>query len=526
MKKTIIRISITLVSSLLLFYLMLPAINMQDISFWIYLLIVFIIFFVSGIIDFHINNCSVINKKMMYISFSIGFVFLVLVIINLFNSPLFNAKSYYSRIKIKEETNFLNDVKEVDFDSLPLLDKDSSEKLGDRVMGQMKDLVSQFEVSDLYTQINYNNKIIRVTPLEYANILKWFTNRKNGTKGYITVDSVTGEAKLTKLKNGMKYMPSALFNKNLYRHLRFKYPTLIFDDANFELDNDGNPFWIVPTIKYTGIGLKEEITGVIIVNPINGRTKKYKLSEIPSWIDHVFPARLIIEQVNDWGKYKNGYFNSIFSQKNVVATTDGYNYLLMDDDVYLYTGITSVNNDESNLGFILTNMRTKETKFYEVPGAEEYSAMDSAKGAVQQMKYEPTFPLLINLNNRPTYLMSLKDNAGLVKMYAFVDVQDYQKVVVTDSSLGIKEAAKNYLLNSNFKIDEKLLNTKEITIKKINDYVIDGTTYFYITDTENNKYRASIKIDDSLPFISSGSKITITFKKQNNITEISKIAYK
>ena len=324
----------------------------------------------------------------------------------------------------------------------------------------------------------------------------------------------------------MIYLPSALFNKNLYRHLRFKYPTLIFDDANFELDNDGNPFWIVPTIKYTGIGLKEEITGVIIVNPINGRTKKYKLSEIPSWIDHVFPARLIIEQVNDWGKYKNGYFNSIFSQKNVVATTDGYNYLLMDDDVYLYTGITSVNNDESNLGFILTNMRTKETKFYEVPGAEEYSAMDSAKGAVQQMKYEPTFPLLINLNNRPTYLMSLKDNAGLVKMYAFVDVQDYQKVVVTDSSLGIKEAAKNYLLNSNFKIDEKLLNTKEITIKKINDYVIDGTTYFYITDTENNKYRASIKIDDSLPFISSGSKITITFKKQNNITEISKIAYK
>lgn len=526
MKKTIIRISITLVSSLLLFYLMLPAINIHDISFWIYLLIIFIIFFVSGIIDFHINNRAVINKKMMYISFSIGFVFLVLVIINIFNSPLFNAKSYYSRIKIKEETNFLNDVKEVDFDSLPLLDKDSSEKLGDRVMGQMKDLVSQFEVSDLYTQINYNNKIIRVTPLEYANILKWFTNRKNGTKGYITVDSVTGEAKLTKLKNGMKYMPSALFNKNLYRHLRFKYPTLIFDDANFELDNDGNPFWIVPTIKYTGIGLKEEITGVIIVNPINGRTKKYKLSEIPSWIDHVFPARLIIEQVNDWGKYKNGYFNSIFSQKNVVATTDGYNYLLMDDDVYLYTGITSVNNDESNLGFILTNMRTKETKFYEVPGAEEYSAMDSAKGAVQQMKYEPTFPLLINLNNRPTYLMSLKDNAGLVKMYAFVDVQDYQKVVVTDSSLGIKEAANNYLLNSNFKIDEKLLNTKEITIKKINDYVIDGTTYFYIIDTENNKYRASIKIDDSLPFISSGSKITITFKKQNNITEISKIAYK
>ena len=334
-------------------------------------------------------------------------------------------------------------------------------------MGQMKDLVSQFEVSQVYTQINYNNEIIRVTPLEYANSLKWFTNHKEGTKGYIKVNSVTGKSELVKLEKGMKYMPSALFNENLTRYLRFKYPTAIFDTPNFELDNEGYPYWIVPTIKYIGIGLKPEIDSVIIVNPITGKTEKYSVGEVPAWIDHVYSPQLIIEQVDNWGMYKNGYLNSIFSQKGVVATTDGYNYLLMNDDVYLYTGITSVNNDESNLGFILTIMRTKETNFYEVPGAEEYSAMDSAEGAVQQMKYTATFPLLINLNIKPTYLMSLKDYAGLVKMYAFVDVTDYQKVVVTDSSKGIKKAAENYLANSNISIDTNSLKTKTITIKML-----------------------------------------------------------
>src|SRR5574344_2672981 len=144
------------------------------------------------------------------------------------------------------------------------------------------------------------------------------------------------------------------------------------------------------------------------------------------------------------GEYKNGFINSLFGQKGIVQTTDGYNYTIQNDDVYLYTGITSINSDESNIGFVLTNLRTKETKFYAVPGAEEYSAMDSAKGQVQQMSYTATFPLLINLNNKPTYLISLKDNAGLVKLYAFVDVADYQKVVATDASKGITEAAKLY----------------------------------------------------------------------------------
>ena len=522
-KILIIRILITIVLSCLLFYVFLPPLNPTCVEFWIFLLFIILIFAVTAVFK-TFDFIKIISNKPNFKTF--GIIPIVIVsLINFFLSPVFRSNAYSNRIKISEDNEFISDIKEVNFNSIPLLDKDSSEKLGDRVMGQMPELVSQFYVSDIYTQINYNDEIIRVTPLEYDGIFKFFANKKDGVKGYITVNSVNGKANLTKLKKGMKYMPSAFFSKNLYRHLRFNYPTEIFDNETFELDNDGNPYWVIPTVKYGGIGIKKEITGVVILDPITGKSKKYRVSNAPKWVDHVYSAELIIEQVNDWGKYKNGFLNSIFGQKNVVETTRGYNYTVMNDDVYLYTGITSAASDESNIGFILTNMRTKETNFYKVPGAEEYSAMSSAEGQVQQMNYKSSFPLLINLNNRPTYLLSLKDNAGLVKMYAFVDVADYQKVVVTDSSKGIEVAAKNYLnevdLESN-KNNE--LKTKEITISKIKEAVIDGTTYYYITDNNNSKYKASIKIaKEKLPFIEIGNKITIEYSNDSDVIEIESI---
>lgn len=523
------RIIFTLVVALLLYYFILPPINLSSPLFWFYIFIIIIAYLLSGIAriinikDFIISN-KVINKKAIHIGvgvLSLCGLFILFILINFIQSPLFNSKAYYGRISINEEGDFTSDVAQVDFNALPLLDKDSSQKLGDRVMGQMPELVSQFDVSDLYTQINFNNSIIRVTPLEYNGLIKYFTNRKDGVKGYITVDSVTGDSKLTKLEEGMKYMPSAYFFENLYRKLRLSYPTEIFGEESFEIDNDGNPYWIIPTIKYSGIGLREEITGVVILNPITGSSEKYKVEDVPSWVDHVYPADLIIEQVNDWGKYKNGFLNSIFGQKNVVQTTTGYNYTVMKDDVYLYTGITSALADESNIGFILTNLRTKETTFYSVPGAEEYSAMASAEGQVQQMNYRASFPLLINLNDKPTYLISLKDYAGLVKMYALVDVADYQKVVVTESSEGIEKAFENYLGDSRLNIDNNKLISKNITISRFTNANIDGNTYYYIVDTNGKKYRASIKVSTTvLPFLKSGDSLKIYYQVDSDVTEI------
>lgn len=531
-KGKIIKIIALIIWAAILYYFMVPPLNISSPVFWIYIFfVVGTIVFVNAITSVKIAGNEIIpvrpavGRTSKIILLALGTIFILLILVNIINAPIFNSSAYYNRIKINENGNFTTDVAEVDFNKMPLLDKASSSKVGDRVMGQMTDLVSQFYVSNLYTQINYNNKIVRVTPLEYADWIKYFTNRGKGIEGYIVVNSVTGESELVRLEQGMKFSPSAMFFENLDRILRLQYPTEVFGEANFEIDNEGHPYWIVSTISYVGIGLRPEVSGVIIFNPINGESQKYNIEEVPTWVDHVYPSDLIIEQANDWGQYKNGFFNSIFGQKEVVTTTQGYNYTVMNDDVYLYTGITSVVSDESNLGFILTNLRTKETVFYEAPGAEEYSAMDSAEGQVQQMNYNATFPLLINLNNKPTYFLSLKDNAGLVKMYAFIDVHDYQKVVVTDAAKGIETAAKNYLAGEEIVINEDKLTTKTITINTIKPAIIDGTTYYYITDTENNHYRVSIKINEQiLPFIEAGNSIEISYNQGEKISEILKIS--
>ena len=524
-KKILVTISMVLVT-LILYYFMLPPINLSSPEFYSFLFIIFVIFVCvssfSKIEDMVRMRRYRDNGIISYLVIGALSIIGLILFINIVLSPFFNAKSYSKRISVDETHEFISDIKEADFTKIPLIDKESSQKLGDRKMGEFTSWVSQFYVSDLYTQINYNNEIVRVTPLEYADLIKYFTNRDDGIKGYIMVDSVSGKSSLKQMDKGMRYMPSAYFFENLYRKLRLSYPTTIFDEASFEIDNEGNPYWIVPTVKYSGVGLKKEINGAVILDPITGKSKKYAVEDIPTWVDHVYSADLIIEQVDNWGEYRNGFLNSIFGQKDVINTTEGYNYLVMDDDVYLYTGITSVSSDESNLGFILVNLRTKDAHYYSAPGAEEYSAMASAEGLVQEKGYEASFPLLINLNNKPTYLLSLKDDAGLVKMYAFIDVADYQKVIVSDSSLGIDVAVKKYL-GENPSVDTNNLKDATITIKTITNAVINGNTNYYITDTEDKLYYCDINIGKTiLPFLKKDDKIKISYS-ESEVSQIVRI---
>lgn len=525
-KKRIISIVLTVLFTAVLYYITLPAINLSSPGFYAFIAIVLIFYLVIDNISFSIQSVITTRRSLNIRSMGIVYVISIIVVcffvVNIICSPFFNADSYANRITIDETGNFSEDISEVDFSRIPLLDKDSSEKLGDRKMGEKNEWVSQFYVSSLYTQIAYNDEIVRVTPIEYASFIKWITNRKEGIKGYISVNSVTGDASIATLDKGIKYTDSAFFNDNLVRKLRFSYPTKIFGEISFEIDNEANPYYIVPTLKYTGIGLKKEVDEVIIFNPVTGESDIYEVNDVPEWVDHVYSADLIIEQVDNWGEYKNGFFNSIFGQKNVVNTTEGYNYLSYNNDIYLYTGITSVSSDESNLGFILANLRTKETVFYGAPGAEEFSAMSSAEGLVQEKGYTASFPLLINLEGKPTYLMSLKDNAGLVKMYAFVDVTDYQKVKTSDSSLGIIAAKEAYLKEFSSP-EEKELTEAKIIVKTIKEAVVNGNTYYYITDGKD-KYVMDINVSKyQIPFINKDDEIEIEYYEEDNVRIIKKI---
>ena len=442
-------------------------------------------------------------------------------------SQIFNA-SRYEKLITMEDGDFTADVAEINRSQIPVVDRDTASRLGQRKLGEISDLVSQFVIEEDYTQINYEGKPVRVTPLAYGDIIKWFNNNSEGIPAYITVDMTTQETSLVRLDEGIKYSKSEYFMRNLYRYLRFNYPTKIFDNISFEIDEDGTPYWVASTKTFKiGYWNGSDIEGAVLLNAVTGESRYYKLEEIPTWVDQVYSSDMIMEQLIFNGKYRSGFFNSIFGQKGVLQPTDGYNYLAINDDVYLYTGITSVTSDESNVGFVLTNLRTKETKYYAIPGAEEYSAMESAEGQVQHLKYIATFPLMLNISDRPTYFMSLKDGAGLVKMYAFVDVSQYQ-IVGTGSS--VEEARADYiskLKNENLEIEDAAETTVSGIIENIASAVVSGNTNYYIKLVGNDKiYIAPITISDRLPLAKSGDSIEMTISEAENKFTVTKIDFK
>lgn len=310
-----------------------------------------------------------------------------------------------------------------------LLDRSSAKKIGDTYLGTI-DKVSQFGISDDYRQVTIGEQPYRVSPLEYKSFWKWFTNHKEGIGYYVKVNQTTGKAELIKLDKGMKYSDSEYFFSDTLRYLRLKYPTVIFGDPSFEVDDKGNPYYVATTYKPKFMLSSNDPTGAILLNAVTGETKRYDLKDIPDWVDRVFSADNVISRVDDYYTYQKGFWNTVFSQTGVKKTTDSYNYISIGSDIYLYTGITSATADSSNLGFILVNMRTREVTNYKLASATETAAQESAEGEVQEKHYEATAPTLVKLDGKAYYLVSLKDAAGLVKSYAIVDAEDYQQVTV------------------------------------------------------------------------------------------------
>ena len=561
-KEFILPIAVSVPFLLIYYYFALPAINLRSVGFYAMLILTALVFvgtyfFTNNARSFKslFKNVSVNvsgmkkrkndnnEKQDYYVVYddesklsvpkwikitliSIAAFIGVMLLLTLFtSSKIFRARSYQEMLTVTE-SDFEKDIKELSFEQIPVVDKDTAERLGKRVVGEVRELVSQFNVSDYYSQINYQGKPYRVTPLEYAGFFKWISNKDAGIPYYISIDMATQKTELIELPDGMKYSPSEYFARDLKRQIRFNYPTKMFEELSFEIDDNGAPYWVMSYYKYTfGLFGGKDIAGVILVNAVTGEMQDYAIDEVPTWIDQAYSAELLVEQADNWGTYKNGYINSLFAQKDVVVTTEGYNYIALDDDVWLYTGITSVVADESNIGFILINMRTKEARTYMINGAEEYSAMQSAQGQIQEKSYSATFPILMNVADRPTYFMSLKDNAGLVKSYAFVSVAEYHIVGVGESI----EAAKSEYLRL-LGVSETPGNTgsgtetTELTgvIDNIASAVVDQNSVYYIIIRDMNAiYKANVSVSDILPFLKVGD--TVTFKVDNSgrITEIS-----
>ena len=515
------------------YYVTIPAINIHASGFWVSLIVILVLLLilcmgrnlrVRSFDDLHNIREEIKESKLTRLL--AGLIIVVAVVYlggSILSSPIVNAKKYQKLLE-PETGNFTEDIDQVNYNQIPLLDKDSAELLGNRKMGSMVDMVSQFEVSSLYSQINYQGRPVRVTPLVYASPVKWFTNQKNGIPAYISIDMATQNTELVKISQGIKYSESEYLNRNIYRHLRFRYPTYIFDQLSFEIDEEGTPYWICPVKDYT-IGLfgGQTIGRVVLCNAVTGECQSMKVEDCPSWVDRVYPADLLIQLYDYHGTLKNGFINSVLGQKGCLQTTDGYNYLAKDDDVWVYTGVTSVSGDRSNVGFVLMNQRTKETKYYEVAGAEEYSAMESAEGQVQNLGYRATFPLLLNISNEPTYFIALKDNAGLVKKYAMVNIQKYQNVAIGDTVSACEKTYVKMLRSGGGSVaSEAAEETITGTIKRIAQGVVDGNTHFYVV-LEESDLIFDVPIVDYMEIVkyNVGDKLTITYVEGDPVCTVS-----
>lgn len=525
-KRIAINTLVTLLVGAVYFYLELPAINLHAEEFYGFVLLLCAVYcgcalLTSGFQGEGAKGYFRFVKKQCTVPFFLAAGLLALAVVGGVASwVVFRAGSYQKLLTV-QSGDFSSEIAEVAYDRIPMLDKDSAEKLGDRKLGELSDMVSQFEVSEDYTQINYHGRPVRVTPLRYGDIIKWFNNRSAGLPAYLIIDMVDQSVDVVRLDEGMKYTTAEHFSRNLYRHLRFQYPTFMFEEPVFEIDEDGTPYWVCAKKEKT-IGLfgGTDNNGAVLVNAVTGESEY--LTEPPEWVDHVYSAELIIEQYDYYGMYHNGFINSILGQRDVTVTTDGYNYIAEGDDVYLYTGVTSVGGDESNVGFLLSNQRTKETKYYPCAGATEYSAMDSAEGQVQNLRYTATFPLLLNVAEQPTYFMALKDASELVKMYAMVNVNQYQ-IVATGAT--VAECESNYrqmLRQSNLISDDQTgidqpvetdRRSLEGVIAEIRSAVVDGSSIYFLRFTGETDFTVRMSAADVpyAPLLNVGDRVRVWY---------------
>ena len=515
------------------YYALFPALNIHNREFWDLLIILFTAdLFVLGLAqlqDLSKKKVTVkdalhqLGKDAVVVLFVDVAIIVVVAVGSIAGWKLFRAKSYASLLKV-ETKDFDEDIPESDsVTNIALMDTESARIFGNREVGSLADVVSQYEVETDYTQINYKSAPLKVAALRYASFFKWLKNRDSGVPGYVKVNPVNSDASYQKLNTGMKYVPSGWFNDNLMRHVQLRYPTKIVSDYYFEIDEEGNPYYICPCIT-AKIGLFNgyDVDGAIICDPITGDCNYYAVKDIPNWVDRVYDGDLCTTKYDWYGILSGGYWNSVISQTKCTRTTDDYGYIALDDDIWVYTGVTSLNNDSSNVGFVMINQRTSEARYYVVSGAEEYSAMQSAEGTVQEKNYEASFPCLINVKGQPTYMMVLKDSGGLVKMYAMVNVEQYNIVSTGKNQAEVFKEYKKQMRSEGIKVEAGDTATEEeepaeeingtsvtFVISDIQYILVDGETVVYLKAPTGKVYKQAFLDNENLITLNIGDRVTI-----------------
>ncbi|MED9946792.1 MAG: hypothetical protein U0J50_00925 [Peptacetobacter hiranonis] len=512
-------------------FVKLPVLRVDFTSLYYVLAMFFVIAGILNMVfDREEQRFTITNKTNFKIA--IGILAIAVVLPTLASTPIIRAKAYRNLLGTVKESEFTKDVSPVNVNEIRIVDEEMAMKLGDKKLGEVPAIGSVSKLGKFHIQ-KVGEKLYWVAPLVHRDFIKWVTNM-SGTNGYVMVSANDPQdVKLVQKANGedvkIVYQPDAYILQDLHRHVYINGGmSKGMADYTLEIDDNGKPYWVVSLYEHkVGFG-GANVNGTAIVDAKTGETKFYSIKDTPEWVDRIQPESFVVDQINSWGVYVNGFINSVISEKGVLKATEGTSLVYGEDNKsYWYTGITSAGGDESTIGFMLVDSRTKEAKLYKQPGATEMAAMKSAEGSVQEKNYEATFPVMYNILGQPTYVSSLKDKAGLVKRVVFVSVEDYNIVGVGRDKA---EAMKNYKDalesgGSSLEIDESDEFDKELegTVKRIAADTKNGNTVYYLTlDTdEGNIFYATSKISKELPLTKEGDKIKITFSKdEKDVIEI------
>jgi hypothetical protein len=505
---------LTLVGFFVYDYITLPAWNLRSPSF--VFMLAFTLFAFATIDQLFTLSINRISKT----AYMLGTLLIAYVLIfGFLSSEMLNAREYREQIVIKEVKEFSSDFTTVALNRIPVVDKQTAQQLGEKQIGTVQGLGSQYYVDPEYTLVSSNEQIYRVSPLQYREFFKWLQNRNDGIPGFVRVNVTNPtDVTLVNLSEGMLYAPSAFFSQDLHRHVRFKYRSKILSDYSFEIDDSGKPYWVIsviePQINVFG-GLNA--IGAVIVDPVNGDTQYYDIEDLPDWVDRVQPTDIAWSQIDNWGYYVNGFFNTLFNQRDMLQTTEGYNYVTIDGQIHVYSGLTSVGSDRSIVGFALINLRSREATFYRIGGADEYAAMSSAEGQVQHLGYRSTFPVLLNVSSVPTYFVSLKDQEGLVKMYSFVAVSNYAAVGVGETVVAAQRDYMARLKEIGMIVDDQETYKKlTLTVATVHTAIVDGDTTYYLTfDEDARLFVVPLSVSLEVIFASEGDEVTLGFFETN-----------
>jgi len=433
-----------------------------------------------------------------------------------YSSPLFNYQAHRNLIGEIKEVSFSEQMDYIDLEQVPIIDEALADKLADKKLGDIPSLGSQVTVGSMSLQ-NVDGQLYYVAPLEHTSVLKWLFNQT--TPGYVKVsatdvDDVELVTELDKKPIKLKYLEDSYLLSNIRIAAFLRDLWKGHDDYTFEIDDEGNPYWVVTRID-TGVGIEERSAiGAEVIDAQTGKSKTYSVKDLPEWVDRVEPADNIDRYIRKWGELVHGVLN--FTDKDKLTTTYGMTIIYNDDNCYYYTGITSVGQDESLVGFTLTNTRTRQTTMYRTSGATELAGMASAEGKVQQYGYEANLPYLLNVDGHATYFMTLKDSSGLVKQYALVNVSSYTNVAVGNSLQDALTEYRKILTSSgqSFVGEGEGIELEEITgiVSRIGVVIAEDMTYYDIMlENDDRCITVSTDVSRAVALTQPGDRVIIRF---------------